>query len=207
MTHNAKNPALSFCGKGPKALRLKALLLLFPACVLLASKSLAASAEHPPPRYGGAITLGTAYDPVGDVRFLGGSGFVLFDYDQIWPHRAPEPLRFKIEGNAGLATAPNANAMISANMLALYYLNKIAKKNFKPYAEAGIGIIYTDFKVKGQGLRFNFNPQIGVGFEWKGKAGHNFFTAVRGHHISNGDLYRENRGVNSVLFMLGMYFD
>lgn len=164
-------------------------------------------ADTVPTHYGLGANFGLSYDPDNDIDFLQLNGFVLLDYDRVWPHRAPESLRFKVEGSAGVTTAPRTRAVVSTGMLALHYLDCLAVGGLRPYAEAGIGLIYTDFQVPGQGWRINFNPQAGIGTELKLGAFRRGFIAVRAHHLSNGRLYRENRGVNSVALQAGLYFD
>jgi len=156
-------------------------------------------------RYALGGDFGVTYDPGNEINFALLSGVALFDYDRVWPHRAPEPLRFKVEGSAGVTTSPRTRAMLSANMLALFFLHDLDTARLRPYVEAGIGLIYTDFQVAGQGLRFNFNPQAGVGTEFD-LGGHGWFAAFRFHHLSNGKIYHENRGINSVLFQVGRFF-
>jgi lipid A 3-O-deacylase len=179
-----------------------ALSFLLP-CLL--KKSLAEEAELPT-RYGLAIVGGNTYSPENDITFALLSGFILFDYEKVWHHKAPDPLRFKVEFNAGVTTRPETRAVISSGILALYYLRSLTTNVLRPYIEGGIGIIYTDFQVKGQGLRFNFNPQMGIGTEFKTSPNVTFFSALRLHHISNAGLHHENRGINSVVLMLGRYF-
>lgn len=160
-----------------------------------------------PDRYGLAMVLGNTYDPTNDIRFFLVSGFALYDYDRVWRHPAPEALRFKVECSAGATTTKNRNRfMVSVDMLALYYLDDFALSRLRPYVEAGIGIIYTDFQVEGQGLRINFNPQAGVGIEFVVGSGEPFFAAIRLHHVSNGGLDEDNRGINSFVLMLGRFF-
>ncbi|MBN2418000.1 MAG: acyloxyacyl hydrolase, partial [Deltaproteobacteria bacterium] len=69
-----------------------------------------------------------------------------------------------------------------------------------------IGIIYTDFQIPGQGLRMNFNPQLGVGTEIKTRFEKTMFMSLRIHHISNAGLDDENSGIDSVIGMFGFYF-
>ena len=159
-----------------------------------------------PTRYGIAAVLGNTFDPDDDINFVQLSGFVMYDYDKIWRHWAPEPLRFKVEGTAGLTTTPRTRGMASIGMMALYYLEFISSHRLNPYIEGGIGVIYTGFQVDGQGSRFNFNPQIGIGTEIQVDSGPPFFGAVRLSHISNAGLHDDNRGVNSVLIMIGRFF-
>jgi len=157
-------------------------------------------------RYGLSLNFGYTYDPDEDIRFLLASGFALYDYDKVWPHRAPEALRFKVEASAGSTVNPQIRFMASAGILALYYLDGLSSYRLRPYVEGGIGIIYTDFQVEGQGLRLNFNPQLGLGSEFRVGAGPPFFATVRLHHISNAGLNEDNRGLNSIVFMLGRFF-
>jgi len=170
-------------------------------------------AEKIPTRCGMSAVWGSTFDPVSDIRFLQLSGFIMWDYDRVWRHRAPEPLRFKVEGTAGATTGPQTRAIISIEMLALYYLDFLSGSTLTPYVEGGIGLIYTDFQVKDpdppgerQGSRFNFNPLIGIGLEYKPDSGAPFFGTVRLSHISNGGLHAENRGVNAVVLLIGRFF-
>lgn len=156
-------------------------------------------------RYAIAGTAGLTYDPNNDIDFVQITGVALFDYETVWRHRAPDPLRFKVELSAGVTSAPKTRAMASANILALYFIERLKTAALRPYVEAGIGLVYTDFQVHGQGLRVNFNPQLGVGAEIK--AGERtWFTALRLHHLSNGGLHHDNRGVNSAVLQVGVFF-
>ena len=164
------------------------------------------SSDEIPTRYGLAGVFGKTFDPVSDMNYLQLAGFVMWDYDRVWRHWAPELLRFKVEGTAGLTTSPKTRSMVSVGMLALYYLDFISNPRWNPYIEGGIGVIYTDFQVDGQGSRFNFNPEIGIGTEIQLDSGPPFFGAVRLSHISNAGLHDDNRGVNSVVIMIGRFF-
>ena len=168
------------------------------------------SESHPtddiPTRYGLASVVGNSFDPVTDIFFVQISGFIMWDYEDFWHHWAPEPLRFKIEGNIGATTSPQIRGMVSIEMVALYYLDFISKPWLKPFVELGIGLAYTDFQVEGQGSRFNFNPQIGIGTEFKHDSGVVFFATMRLSHISNAGFNSENRGVNFVILKIGRFF-
>lgn len=158
---------------------------------------------YEPTRAGVALSCGVSYSPSG-VDFCLLTGILLFDYDRIWPHRAPESLRFRVEYSLGAIAEPVTRLMTSANMIAHFYYPGLSAGKTRPYLEGGIGIIYTDYKVEGQGLRFNFNPLLGVGVEFGPDPA--LFLELRVHHISNAGLDDENRGVNSLQFMLGRYF-
>ena len=156
--------------------------------------------------YGLGGAMGNSYKSTGDVSFAQVFGFALIDYEKVWGHAAPDPLRFKIEYSFGTAFEPDRRIITSANILALYYLDQISSENIRPYLEAGIGVIYTDFQLKDQGSRINFNPVAGAGVEFSLDSKQIIFAAVRVHHISNADLYQDNRGINSIVFMIGRSF-
>lgn len=159
-----------------------------------------------PSRYALAINGGQSYSPTNEIQFVQGAAMALFDYDKVWPHSSPDPLRFKVEGAVGIASTPHSRALVSLNMLALYFIDPLATATLRPYIEAGIGGIYSDYQVKEQGSRFNFNPQLGFGSEISSDDGPPWFIACRLHHISNGGLNNNNRGINSALIQIGRFF-
>jgi hypothetical protein len=152
------------------------------------------------------MEYGNSYDPVRDIRFILFTGFALYDYEKVWHQKHPKELCFKVEGAVGSTVQPHARAVASLSMLALYYLPAFAGPQLRPYVEAGIGVIYTDFQVPDQGLRINFNPQLGLGTEVVTENSGNFLVALRMHHLSNGGLHHDNRGVNSLILQIGRYF-
>ena len=157
-------------------------------------------------RCGLAVSTGYTYDPSDDIGFTMLTGFALFDYDKIWPHRAPEALRFKIEASAGSTWTPDWYFMASASMFAQFYVDRFKTTRIRPYIEGGIGGIYTDWRVKGQGSKLNFNPQLGIGAEWTFGTDVIYLFALRLNHISNAGLDDDNRGVNSAVFVIGRFF-
>lgn len=162
--------------------------------------------KRTPDRFGMTIDLANTYDPGHDISFALIKGFGLFDYGKVWRQDRPKELCFKVEGGLGSTFRPESRTVASLGMLALYYLDRIATPQMRPYFEAGIGVIYTDFRVEGQGLRFNFNPQLGIGIERPEKDGSGSFLALRLHHLSNGNLYHDNRGVSSIVLQVGRFF-
>jgi hypothetical protein len=159
-----------------------------------------------PNRYGMTVVTGNSYDPRNDITFVQISGFALFYHEKIFPHKAPEALRFKVEGSLGSMTRPEKRLIVSANIISLYYINMLATKTFKPYVEGGIGAIYTDYQFEGQGTRFNFNPQLGIGTEINTASGKPFLVSLRLYHVSNAGLSKENRGFNAVTLHIGRFF-
>jgi len=180
--------------------------LLVMSCEYKALADTEANPDDVPNRFGHTVVTGNSYDPNGKVTFVQVSGFVLFDHEKIFPHKAPEGLRFKIEGSVGSMTRPEKRLIVSANIFSLYYINVLSTNTLKPYVEGGIGAIYTDYRWEGQGARFNFNPQLGVGTEINTVSGNSFIVALRLYHVSNAGLNKENRGLNAVTLHLGRFF-
>lgn len=155
--------------------------------------------------YGIGVYGASSYSPESDINFIQATLLGIWDYDSIWPYSVPDDLAFKVEASMG-ATTDEGKLISSLNMYATYYVRMLETNKFSPYFDAGIGVIYTDYQAEGQGLRWNFNPQLGIGTEYTTDRGNIWFTGVRLHHISNGGLDDDNTGVNSVALMLGKYF-
>jgi len=183
------------------------LLLVLGSAAMTPGKAIAASPLLEPERVGLALDCGQSYSPNG-VRYYLLTLSGLYDYSAVWHHAAPAALRFKLDASLGVAegdAVAGTRGIAAAGFMALYYLDRWGGGDWRPYGEAGIGLIYTDFQVKDQGLRINFNPRFGIGCEFGGP-GRPWFAAVHAHHVSNGHLHRDNRGINSVVFELGHYF-
>jgi lipid A 3-O-deacylase len=176
--------------------------------VLLLSQPLRAEDQNEkevPTRFGFGLSYGNSFHPDSKIGFILANYLVMFDYDKIWPHSAPENLRFKLEFSLGSTTTPENWPMGSAAMMALYYLDFLDSEAVRPYIEGGIGLIYTGFRVEGQGSRLNFNPKAGFGFEFPiGRE--SLFTSLRWDHLSNAYLNDDNTSVDSVVLMFGAYF-
>ena len=158
-----------------------------------------------PTRFGFGLSYGNSFHPDSKIGFILANYLVMFDYDKIWPHSAPENLRFKLEFSLGSTTTPENWPMGSAAMMALYYLDFLDSEVVRPYIEGGIGLIYTAFRVEGQGSRLNFNPKAGFGFEFPiGRE--SLFTSLRWDHLSNAYLNEDNTSIDSVVLMFGAYF-
>jgi lipid A 3-O-deacylase len=148
------------------------------------------------------LYAGRAYD-WSDLYFFQASWQSLYDYETIWGHRAPEGLHIRFEGDLGVAKGTEFSGerlVASGNFLAVYEFGTPQRGRFVPYVEAGVGLIYTDFQREGQAYRVNFNPVAGVGIRY----GTTFLT-LRLHHLSNGGLNEDNRGINSVVLGFGIY--
>ncbi len=157
-------------------------------------------------RYGLAAIFGNTYQPENDIGFVLLNGFFLIDNERLFGTWVPERLRLKAEGNLGSTITPDRRLMASINLLALFYLTDSSFKTFRPYIEGGIGAIYTDFQVKGEGLRVNFDPLFGMGTEIKTASGAFYLVSLRIQHFSNGSLNHDNVGLDSLALVLGKFF-
>lgn len=163
------------------------------------------SVEKGKNRYGLSVVSGNTYQPENDIGFVLLNGFLLFDHERLGG-LVPERLRLKVEINLGSTITPYKKLMASANILALFYLKGLPFKTFRPFVEAGTGVIYTDFQVRGEGLRFNFDPLFGIGTEIKTAAGSTYLISFRIQHVSNGSLNHDNVGVDSLSLVVGRFF-
>lgn len=137
------------------------------------------------------------------MSFFLASWQALYDYDAIWPHKAPEGLGIRFEGNLGVATGTEFSGerlVASGNFLAVYEFDSPKTSAVVPYVEAGVGLIYTDFQREDQAFRLNFNPVAGFGVRM-GSA----FVVLRLHHLSNAGWDDDNRGINSLVLGFGLY--
>ena len=148
------------------------------------------------------LYAGRAYDWA-DMYFVLASGQALFDYGSLWPHKAPEGLKIRFEANAGVAAGTEFSGerlVASGNFLGVYEFGSPKTSRLVPYVEAGVGLIYTDFQREDQAYRVNFNPVAGIGIRNR-----TTFLVLRLHHLSNGGLNGDNRGINSIVLGFGVY--
>jgi lipid A 3-O-deacylase len=157
-------------------------------------------------RFGLSTVVGNTYDPVNDIAFVLLNGFALLDRERLCGYKIPEWFRLKVEGNLGSTITPYKKLMASADVLALFYLKSLCFNTLRLYAEGGAGVVYTDFQIKGQGLRFNFDPLFGIGSEIKTASGAVYLITLRIQHFSNGSLNHENAGLNSLSLVVGKFF-
>jgi len=153
-----------------------------------------------------ALQLASSYDPDFDISTVTSNFSLHYDHGELWDRVRSGNKEFKLEGVFGCSVRPDIRLLASVNMMALYYPDLTRLTTLRPYLEAGIGVIYTDYQVEDEAYRFNFNPQLGLGAVISDEKGANSFFALRLHHISNGGLHSDNQGVNSLLLQIGRFF-
>jgi lipid A 3-O-deacylase len=159
-----------------------------------------------PQRSGTAVSLASSYDPNFNNSLMLAAVSAIYDHGLLWDNIRSGTKFFKLEGSAGVLLRPELRTVTSMNMLAMYYPAVLQNSIFRLYLEAGIGAIYTDYRVHDQAYRHNFNPQLGIGTEVRQLDGTTLFVAMRLHHVSNGGINHDNQGVNSLLFQIGKYY-
>ena len=150
--------------------------------------------------------LGNFLTPHNDTYYTLVTVSSLRPYTLFRSRPAHEKIRMNYELGIGFAGGHQNGAIVSANMLAQRYLTDRSSGGFRPFVEAGIGLIYTEFRIPGQGWYLNFNPQVGIGFERFTKKNKRHFASLRFSHISNGGLDEQNKGINSIVLSFGHDF-
>lgn len=74
------------------------------------------------------------------------------------------------------------------------------------YIEGGAGVIWENIDTISYSHCFNFSPQVGAGADIKIYKNYALSLAYRFRHTSNAGLYRENPGVNSNFFIVGLTY-
>lgn len=159
-----------------------------------------------PERKAAVVSLASSYDPNFDNSSIRGTVAAIYDHGKLWDNVSSNNTFFKLEATVGTLLSPEFRTILAVNMLSVYYPEFVQSREFRPYLEAGIGAIYTDYRVDGQSYRHNFNPLLGIGTEISEEKTNKIFVAMRLHHVSNGGLGRDNQGVNSLLLQVGSYF-
>ena len=75
-----------------------------------------------------------------------------------------------------------------------------------PYVTMAAGLIWTSLEVAELDRTFNFQVQYGLGFRQVTTRGPGLMLELRGHHISNGGTKGENRGLNTLLVVVGVHW-
>ena len=84
--------------------------------------------------------------------------------------------------------------------------NFLSWDRFVPFLDANFGVVYLDFDLEGQSDGFNFNVGFGAGFHQFVSKRMALTPAVRYQHFSNAGLNEPNRGINDVLFLVGVSY-
>jgi hypothetical protein len=75
-----------------------------------------------------------------------------------------------------------------------------------PFVEGGEGLLYSNLLGEQLGSRFQFSSQAGGGLHWFIDKNLAVTAAYRLRHISNGGITRQNSGLNTDFYMLGITY-
>ena len=92
----------------------------------------------------------------------------------------------------------------AAGITLLGRYNLLSKhESWRPYVQAGFGMIGTNLSMRGFGNEFNFTSNLGAGIQyfWDPCNAVNFEWRIK--HISNADIDEDNDGLNMSVLMLG----
>ncbi|MGH7381211.1 MAG: acyloxyacyl hydrolase [Candidatus Methylomirabilales bacterium] len=87
---------------------------------------------------------------------------------------------------------------------AIFRYNFLPKGLLIPFVEVGPGILITDFGLEDRADGFNFTFQTGLGFHFFLAERTALTAEARFHHISNAGIDDPNRGLNSVMVLIGV---
>jgi lipid A 3-O-deacylase len=107
-----------------------------------------------------------------------------------------------VEGALAFNTHPRFGYALGGGSTLRY--NFLSWDRFVPFLDANLGVVYLDFDLEGQSDGFNFNVGFGAGFHQFVSKSTALTPAVRYQHFSNAGLNEPNRGINDVLFLLGI---
>jgi opacity protein-like surface antigen len=113
--------------------------------------------------------------------------------------------QFMIEGSVSRAKQ-EGESRYAVGVTPLLLYNFSATEKITAFAEAGLGLLYTDLDPERFGSSINFTPQAGIGVRYQLTDALALRFSYRFHHISNGGLDDENRSIDSNVLILGVAF-
>jgi opacity protein-like surface antigen len=75
-----------------------------------------------------------------------------------------------------------------------------------PYLEGGLGLLYTDLRGYHLGGHFSFMENVGAGISYFVRDDLALNVGWRYRHISNANLYKDNAGLDSGIFLAGFSY-
>jgi hypothetical protein len=185
-----------------------AILLLALLGLLWACPSLQAADEGPlsakgTKQLGVNFGYGYSFSSNEDIRFAPASpyfGYVFTDpVGSGWYRGTGECI---VEGDFNYVFGHQKRYAAGITLLARY--NLLSKhESWRPYVQAGFGVIGTNLSMRNFGNNFNFTSNFGAGIQyfWNPCNAVNFEWRIK--HISNADTDEDNAGLNMSLLMVG----
>lgn len=143
---------------------------------------------------GGGYTLEASNDDTWLV--LGGVGFSYF---------VMENFSLDFEFNGMFVHQPQFDTGgFNFNLLLRWHV--LTRDKWSLYFDGGAGLVIFGDKVPYNGSEFNFTPQFGGGVSFEIASNTRMLIGARWHHISNGSLYLDNPGLDSVIGYVTLSF-
>jgi len=134
--------------------------------------------------------------------------FIGFDYD-LKPLvnkkylTLPGLFQFVLEPFVSYVSSPNNNMEMGSNfLLKVGFLPETYR--FQPYFKGGLGFLYMSQHTREQGSQFNFNEYAGLGAHFFLTKDLAFTFEYRFRHISNADIDKPNKGINTNFCIFGI---
>ncbi len=115
-------------------------------------------------------------------------------------------LQFQVEPFFSLITRPQENIETGASfLLKAGFLPQTSK--FQPYLKIGAGLDYMTLHAREQATQFNFTETAGAGFHYFFKKNTALTMDYRFRHLSNSDIEKPNRGLESHFILSGITYE
>jgi hypothetical protein len=137
-----------------------------------------------------------------DIKFLS----LMFDWGRVFKELSRDrSYQLAVEGAVTHAEQEGEDRWaVSATPLFIYNFKKA--KRTVVFAEAGLGLLYTDLDPAQFGSQIDFLVQAGIGFRYRLTNDRFFRFSYRYQHISNGGLDENNEGIDSNFLIFGISF-
>ena len=106
----------------------------------------------------------------------------------------------------GLGFIQEGEDAVGLNLALLHRWDFIRRPDWSLYIDGGVGVIGTTSPVPSEGSSLAFTPQAGGGATIRLANDQRLMLGLRWHHISNGNLFEDNPGQDSIYGYLGINF-
>jgi len=106
-----------------------------------------------------------------------------------------------------LSSINDGSSMVEAGLNPLFFSLRYDRgQALVPFVEGGEGLLYTDLRGERLGSRFQFSSQAGAGLHWLLDENLAVTAAYRLRHISDAGITRQNSGLNTDFYMIGVTY-
>ena len=106
-----------------------------------------------------------------------------------------------------LSSINDGSSTVEAGLTPLFFSLRYDRgQALVPFVEGGEGLLYTDLRGERLGSRFQFSSQAGAGLHWLLDENLAVTAAYRLRHISDAGITRQNSGLNTDFYMIGVTY-